>query len=343
MSTIKKKRVLQQLKADLIGKDSYRGVTLTYSWMANQMGHLSLGFVPTFILFSNIKGKAGYENPIVSALFVSGFWLLFELYNFLWPLLKRRFSSSKKEYVFKPKWANIAYDTFTDLCFFWLGAFSFSLFIEFSNVTLGIVIGLLLTLIFPIKYWFMTKMYQMYAHYPFQFRLSQWNYNITDLDKEKVSYFMKTKTKGNHLLIFGSQKSGKTSLGVAIANELSIQLQSCMYTSGIKLYPLFFDTQDEINETYQIWSWKNANYLVIDDVNPGEPIPNILVKPTTLLEFIDTFSKVNEKNRKLIREKNIIWILGNKTSEVIANRNTWTLMMKEIGIDTKNVGIINLS
>ena len=29
------KRILQQLKADLIGQDSYRGVTLTYAWLAN--------------------------------------------------------------------------------------------------------------------------------------------------------------------------------------------------------------------------------------------------------------------------------------------------------------------
>ena len=29
------KRILQQLKADLIWKDFYRGVTLTYTWLAN--------------------------------------------------------------------------------------------------------------------------------------------------------------------------------------------------------------------------------------------------------------------------------------------------------------------
>ncbi len=32
------KDVLHQLKKDFIGKDSYRGVTLTYSWLANQFG-----------------------------------------------------------------------------------------------------------------------------------------------------------------------------------------------------------------------------------------------------------------------------------------------------------------
>ncbi len=49
------KRILKQLKADLIGKDSYRGVTLTYAWLANQFGHISLGFIPTFLVYYFIK------------------------------------------------------------------------------------------------------------------------------------------------------------------------------------------------------------------------------------------------------------------------------------------------
>lgn len=60
-NVISLKHVLQQLKADLIGKDSYRGVTLTYSWLPNQFGHISLGFIPTVILFIITK------NPFKSA------------------------------------------------------------------------------------------------------------------------------------------------------------------------------------------------------------------------------------------------------------------------------------
>ena len=34
------KRILQQLKADLIGKDSYRGVTLTYALLKSSRPNL---------------------------------------------------------------------------------------------------------------------------------------------------------------------------------------------------------------------------------------------------------------------------------------------------------------
>ena len=75
------KRILQQLKADLIGKDSYRGVTLTYAWLANQFGHISLGFIPTFVVYYFLNIEA-----FKAALYVAAFCFLFELYNFLGPL-----------------------------------------------------------------------------------------------------------------------------------------------------------------------------------------------------------------------------------------------------------------
>ena len=40
------KRISMQLKYDLIGKDSYRGVTLSYAYLANQTGHFALAFGP---------------------------------------------------------------------------------------------------------------------------------------------------------------------------------------------------------------------------------------------------------------------------------------------------------
>ena len=48
--TISFKRILKQLKDDAIGKDAHRGITLTYAWMANQFGHISLGFIPSYCI-----------------------------------------------------------------------------------------------------------------------------------------------------------------------------------------------------------------------------------------------------------------------------------------------------
>ena len=76
-----------QLKADLIGKDSHRGITLTYAWLANQFGHFGIGYILTVIIYFGFKSY--FEKPILTApLIVVGVVIAFELYNFLGPLLK---------------------------------------------------------------------------------------------------------------------------------------------------------------------------------------------------------------------------------------------------------------
>jgi hypothetical protein len=130
MGRITVKDVFKQLKADLIGKDSYRGVTLTYSWLANQFGHIAFGFIGTTIAFFLYKKTNGTEQSgIKAASTIAIIWICFELYNFLGPLLLNKKTNSKLLYVsgpkyqFQPAWANIAFDTFTDMCFFALGSF----------------------------------------------------------------------------------------------------------------------------------------------------------------------------------------------------------------------------
>lgn len=333
-NTITPKYVLKQLKADLIGKDSHRGITLTYAWMANQFGHIALGFIPSFLICYSTK-----YNSVASAVIVSLFWLGFEILNFLVPLMFK-----KQKYPFKPKWVNITFDTFTDVCFFALGAFLFSLvFTEYNNNTVIIVLSLLgLYLIFASRYWFLTKMYQLNAKYPFQFRLSQWNLNISKQNIDIVEKYKKSKKKdGNHLLIYGDFGSGKTSLGVGILNELSIKNNSCLYKNGIKMFNAFFDEDKLSND--EIWNWRTADFLLIDDINPSKPIQEALISPKTLLSFIDTNQPINTNNRKTLKEKNIIWILGSKMQSTKNNVNLWKDLLLEIGVNDCKISTINLS
>ena len=59
---------------------------------------------------------------------------------------------------------------------------------------------------------------------------------MQEVDKEKVLVFLSNRKPVKHLLISGEYKTGKTSLAVAIANELSIQHYACKYTTAIKLF-----------------------------------------------------------------------------------------------------------
>lgn len=340
MESIKIKTVLNQLKKDLIGKDSYRGVTLSYAWLANQFGHIALGFIPTFILHTSIKDIDGYENSICASLMVLSFWFLFELYNFLGPLLNKN-----KKYMFKPKWLNIAYDTFTDVVFFGLGAFLYTLYVNgiTDRTALTVVILISIYLIKASSYWYLTKIYQYYANYPFQFRLSQWDFNIRDEEKETILNYMESNSSGNHLLVFGSHHSGKTSLGVGVLNELSIKHKVCLYTSAMKLFSFFLTKEKTKSNNHTIWSWKESEYLLVDDVNPGNPIEEELVSPKKIAQFLDSKNtkNIDEETSKLIASKNIIWVLGGQSS--IAKENQWLEVLLKIGVDKNKIRKINLT
>ena len=336
--------IIKQLKADLIGKDSHRGITLTYAWLANQFGHISLGFIPSILLFAFLKDSEKFSNPLFSSLFVSGFWLLFEAYNFLGPLLTKKKSSSKlmyvsqkKSYVFNPKWKNVAFDTFTDVCFFALGAFLFSLFTVYNRTTIIIIIALALYLAFATSYWFITKMFQMNAFYPFQFRLSQWSFSMDEENKKTILSYLETENIGNHLLIFGAQNKGKTSLAVGLANELSIKHKACLYKNAIKLYGCFYEDKATSN-TDKIWDWKSTDTLVIDDINAGQPIVDELVNANLFLSFIDA----NKNNRALLTKKNIIWVLGSYNEKAPISENSWYKMLLEIGVSSQKITTVNL-
>ena len=178
MGVISQRDIWRQLKNDLVGKDSQRGFTLTYSWLANQFGHFSLGFIPTFVVYLIIVNPANKQASAVwAALGVGAFWVLFEICNLLGPLLlKRRFKtivSLSKKLRFEPDWKNLGFDTATDLVFFLTGACTAGIIMAYSYLLLIILFILLAVLVLASSYWYVTKIYLQAAQYPFQFRLSQ--------------------------------------------------------------------------------------------------------------------------------------------------------------------------
>lgn len=343
---ISSRKVLAQIKYDLIGKDSYRGVSLTYSWLANQFGHFSLAFVTTFGLYHLLQHLTCILNPAFWAgIGITAAWFLFECYNFLGPLLLKKSKQASKNksggYTFQPDWKNIAFDTATDVLFFAIGAFTMSNSLEHNSFILYILLGLIAAVIYPVCHWYLTKMYQQAACYPFQFRLSQWNKTITDVQKSTIIDFVNTTETGKHLLLFGTNNSGKTSLSVAIANEQSIKHKSCSYTTAMKLFSQFYEPNIDITDSnsLDLWVWRNAGLLIVDDVNPGLNIDSNLISATLFYSFLtnDTFGNDNKK----ALQNNVIWVLGNNTP-TDNKEQEWIDMLTQIGIEKTNIICLNL-
>jgi hypothetical protein len=93
----------------------------------------------------------------------------------------------------------------------------------------------------------------------------------------------------------------------------------------------------------QIWSWKESEYMVIDDINPGDPIKKNIVNSKKFLNFIDTSKDKNILNREILKNKNIIWVMGNEYISDKEYYSSWVLMLNELGVNNEKIESINLS
>jgi len=349
-NTVGFQQMFRQLKADLIGKDSHRGVTLTYAWLANQFGHFSLGYIPALIGFYLVSAWTDWKNPeLKSAMLVSLGWFLFEVYNFLGPLLLKSVSSAKavyipsdRRYIFQPDWKNIGFDTLTDLLFFALGAFASALLLSFSLFTLAILCGIASLLVYPVYFWYRTKTYLQYARLPVQLRLTQWSGPLKEEEKGTVTGYLKVATRsgGNHLIIFGGRKSGKSLLAVGLGTEMAVRSFSCSYCTVIKLAHLLSLEEDDLLAAGEgeVWTWRSSSFLIIDDINPGSPLSQVFLTPPGILSLLG-MSDDPLKNREILSAKNVVWVVGNISNE---EELEWKDMLLQIGVHEEKISSVRL-
>lgn len=333
MGKITGKEIWRTIHADLIGKDSHRGITLTYGWMANQVGHFALGFIPSSIIV--LSGFSAW----LSIWTVGLFWLVFECINVLSPLYKPEYKGNG---TFRPAWGNLIFDTFTDLCFFWVG--SLTLFYIVSGIDdywFFVFLGGIVLLFFAGRYWFLTKLYQQNAYFPFPFRISQWNKPLDSQTQKWIGDTIRSQTAHSveHWLIFGKQDSGKTALSVGVANELAIKHRKVLYTTYGKWVNSATQPSEEIIRRGKgLWTWLDSEFLVIDDINPGHPYEANLVKSVHLAEILTNYQA--HRNRSFLTSHSVFWVIGSCHED--EHPQHWVEFLQSLGLKHEQIKVINL-
>lgn len=324
------KDIWKVLHSDLIGKDSHRGITLTYGWMANQVGHFALGFVPTFIVYMCT------DNAIKSLFYVAGFWTLFEIYNASSPLFKKEYKGNGS---FRVRWGNLTFDTFTDLCFFWTGGFSMFMSVHYNTIEMISFCSGMFLLFFSIRYWILTKLFQQNAFFPYQFRLSQWSTPIRKDFCNVINKYLHDKPCGKHFVVFGSKGKGKTTLMVGMANEVAISHRPSTYTTLDKWVSMLQeDDETLLQTTNSLWTWNESEILLIDDINPGNPIEANKFKAKDILIYIDLNHQ--DRNRRAMKTMSVAWVIGSCSGD--DKQENWVNMIQEIGVKPEDIVLIDL-
>jgi hypothetical protein len=139
--------------------------------------------------------------------------------------------------------------------------------------------------------------------------------------------------------LFGPDGSGKTSLAVGIANELSIQQHVCAYITAAKLYSLFAQNDPELTNPVRLWNWREASTLIIDDVNPGQPVKDEIMTAEEFKHYLLDLS-FGTTNKDAISNKNLIWVLGTETGP---GQDKWKNMLEALGVGQHSMMVVDLS
>src|SRR5262245_34133558 len=368
------RKVLAQARHDLFGtKDVQDAITATYVWMADQLGHITLGLGPTMALCwivtllwpdpSAAATRWRYLIFVLIGVVLFAVWIYKEVQDL-------RETEKRAGKIFPFDSADVIWNIKTALLYFGIGGLAgIAVFISWKLLVMVVLLALWPAL--AVAYWWLRrKLAFQQANLPYLYRLANFP---SPLDRELVTevsdlanlqnrrVWLSRVLIGNdpvirctpqlrHLLIVGPLGAGKTSLCVGIGTEFAFALGRGRYLSAAKLVQLVVDDQThpgtpDFDDGRILWHWKDCDLLLVDDVDAGAKsggdygpsgVATRLVTPDV---FVAALSCHSATPLAWLGPRRSVWVLGDPTGAEL-----WrAAIAKLMSVGVAEIGIVELS
>ena len=342
------RRVSTQVAHDLFGtKDVQDAITASYVWMADQIGHITLGLLPTLtvggvwqILCRHFQLDRDWSNwgCVVVAIAIFCYWIYKERQDYI-----DTFNRAGRRFPFDS--SDIRWNVYTALLYFGAGGLlALSALIDWRCL-LGAIAIVLWPALRVAYWWLRRKLAFQQAGLPYLYRLANFSADISEDAIKAVSALVNLKNRPvslasvlftwdiinrpspatKHLLIAGPLGAGKTSLAVGAGTEFAFALGIGRYLTAAKLVEILSGPADpskpgpfnaEYSDGRLLWPLGACELLIVDDVDGGLPTDIIGRQSAFQPQEFQQALKIKRKDPPLkwLRDRRSVWVLGDTTA-----------------------------
>jgi hypothetical protein len=312
--------LLSQFKKDVYGKEVQTTSPYSYTWIADQVGHVCLGilinFALTLVAFYALRffGKDTSWDAIVGLLAGS---IVVSLYEF------RTYRSAVKEAtpLFPLDKECLRDNAAIAAAYMILGCGVGFAFHQTALVGVVLFLLLLLVAILIAPQWLRQKIIWQKAGLPYLFRLADTRPNMSQETANQIQTLINRGAPPNpdlppcQVIVGGPIGSGRTTIAAGIGTEFAFNKTKVRYLSFDTLLecasrsasPHFEDDTGPVNINY--WPWSEAQVLIIDDIGPL-----ISAREQQQRADLEKFQKALHHDlaaiKSVLARRHTVWVIG---------------------------------